>query len=42
MIQTLKKMCTKNDSCYLVYQGEKENYDNISIMPFNEFLENKY
>ncbi|HEU64597.1 MAG: hypothetical protein KR126chlam4_00665 [Candidatus Anoxychlamydiales bacterium] len=39
MIQTLKKSCSKNDTCYLLYQGEKDSYNNISILPFNEYLE---
>ncbi|MBN2479794.1 MAG: ATP-binding protein [Parachlamydiales bacterium] len=38
MVQTLKNESSKNDACYLLYQGEKERYDNISILPFNDFL----
>ena len=41
MIKTLKNTRSKNDICYLLYQGEKETYDDISIMPFNEYLEKK-
>ncbi len=39
MIQTLKNERMDNDKCYLLYQGEKDLYDEISIMPYSEYLE---
>ena len=41
MIQTLKNKASKTDHCYLLYQGEKDHYSNVSIMSFKDFLEKK-
>lgn len=38
MIKALKSFQSKNDAGYFLYQGEKEQYNDISILPFNEYL----
>lgn len=38
MINNMKDIRSKNDTCYLLYQGKKETFNNVSIMPFQQYL----
>jgi hypothetical protein len=38
MIDTLTKFKSKNDICYLLYQGKKEEYRDINILPYSDYL----
>lgn len=40
MIQTLTTYCEEKDQAYLLYQGEKDYYQNVSIIPFGDYLTN--
>jgi len=39
MIQMLQNITPKNDNFYLLFQGEKDQYKGVSIIPFSKYLE---
>lgn len=39
MTHTLQKFCSESNKAYLLYQGEKDSYKNIDVLPFSEYLQ---